>query len=101
MDDDARRVQDAAQARPDARLQLGRRPRDEVAGGKARLDVLAGPGEGRAGRVDDEGSPVPLDERGELVSPDQLVHGGKLAKRIRRHGRPMIVTAFLANLRCS
>ena len=69
--------------------------------GKPALDVLAGPRESRAGRVDDEGSPVPLDERGELVSPDQLVDGGQLAKGVRRHGTPMIVTAFLANLPCS
>jgi hypothetical protein len=43
---------------------------------------------------------VTHDERGELGSPGQLVHGGQLAKGVRRHGRPMIVTEFLGNLRC-
>ena len=72
----ARGVQDAAELRPPSRLELGKRPVDEVAGVDACPDLLARPLERRSSRIERCRVRLP---RKSLV-PEQLVDGGQVAQ---------------------
>jgi hypothetical protein len=83
--DDACGVEDASQPRPEGQLELGLDPCGEIAGRKARENVLPSSLERTACRLDDGVPSVPGGKRRDALVSDQPIDRRKLAQRVRAH----------------